>query len=262
VPWRADTPRRTLDRARAELLRDAARSDELIGAAAGCSHGTIAAARRQLEAAGLIEAVPVSARTRRPYPMQISATFVAIELGARTAAEVAAAAGCSPQAAWKALKWQRHWPDDAAAARDRLDVRRSIPCEQCGAQFVPSARKGGRGHRFCSARCADDSYNQRKRIGPRAEPLTNLGPLPAGFVKSIPAIVIGAGLCVTGDLPPYWTSDSPKDRDLAKAYCRVCPAKIACAEWALRVLPRWDDAIYAGLGAAERRRLRAGRAAS
>jgi biotin operon repressor len=258
VTWRPDTPRRALGRARAELLRDAARSNQLIAAAIGCSRDTVAAARRQLEAAGLIEPVPVSGRARRPYPMQLGSTFVAIELGARTTAEVAAAAGCSPQAAWKALKFRRRWPDDAAAARDRLDVRRSIPCEQCGAQFVPTARKGGKVPKFCSRRCAADSWNERKRVGPRAEPLPNLGQFPVGFAASIPAVVLGAGLCVTGDVPGhYWTSDSPKDRDLARAYCRVCPAKIACSEWALKVLPKWDNAIYAGLGAAERRRLRA-----
>jgi hypothetical protein len=69
--------------------------------------------------------------------------------------------------------------------------------------------------------------------------------------------VVSWGLCV--HLPSskrhYWTSDDEADRKIAKAYCCACPAPIACAEWALKDLPQWDDCIYGGLDVSGRRRL-------
>jgi len=92
-------------------------------------------------------------------------------------------------------------------------------CEWCGAQYAPTVRRngvvGGRPQRFCSKRCADDSWNARKRIRPRAEPLVREYPLLLGL-PPVPAIIWLAGLCVIGGYPPYWTSDDPGDRELAK----------------------------------------------
>jgi transcription factor WhiB len=149
---------------------------------------------------------------------------------------------------------------DHAAARDRLDVRHSTACQQCGAQFVPVARPGGRGHKFCSKRCADDSWNAKKKIGPRAAPLVQ----EYAILLALPPLPwqVGLwGLCVTGGYPSYWTGDDPADRETARRICRACPARIACAEWSLH-LPVNDNAVYAGLNKNGRRRLRRQRAAA
>ena len=106
-----------------------------------------------------------------------------------------------------------------------------------------------------------NSWNERRRIGPRAEPLPNLGRPLGVLAERIPASVLSAGLCATGGLP-YWTSGVQGERELAKAICQVCPVRIACSEWSVRFLPRWDTAVYAALDAADRRRLRRDRAAS
>ncbi len=54
------------DRATAELIRDPARSDRMIAAAAGCSHHGVATWRRSLEQSGQIP--PASQRARQPDP--------------------------------------------------------------------------------------------------------------------------------------------------------------------------------------------------
>jgi Transcription factor WhiB len=146
------------------------------------------------------------------------------------------------------------------AARDRLTVRCSIACQQCGNQFVPVARAGGRGHRFCSKRCADDSWNARKRIGPRSQPLAQEYPILLAL-PPVPWQVTLWGLCVVGGYPSYWTSDEPADRETARRICRACPARIACVEWSLS-LPTNDNAVYAGLNKNGRRELRQARTAA
>ena len=147
-----------------------------------------------------------------------------------------------------------------SAARDWLDVRRSIACGQCGGQFVPVARPGGRGHRFCSRRCRMDAENARKRFSDAGgkRPETLVMPFPVTELEAIPWEVWIFGLCVI--LPEgrrhYWTSDDEADITVAKAYCRACAARIACADWAIRNLPRRDNTMWGGLDGTDRRRLR------
>jgi hypothetical protein len=93
-----------IDRARAELTRDAARSNRIIAAAAGVDSTTVQRARRQLEAAGQIPLTPqrVTRPAGRRPPLARSAIAV---LGVNaTPRQVADLAGISIQAAWKALR--------------------------------------------------------------------------------------------------------------------------------------------------------------
>jgi hypothetical protein len=71
-------------------------------------------------------------------------------------------------------------------------------------------------------------------------------------------LVLAAGLCVQPDAKPYWTSDSPADREQARRIFLACPVRLPwCHDWALS-LPRSaaGDVILAGLGAAGRMRAR------
>jgi len=133
---------------------------------------------------------------------------------------------------------------DLVAARDRIDVRQSIPCDQCGAQFVPVARPGGREHRFCSRRCQDDARNARKRIrasGKRDE--MKAMPYLVTQLESIPWEVRKFGLCVHLDEAKrhLWTSDDPGDIALAESRSMWVPCWLdRCPRGAVapRALPR------------------------
>ena len=96
-------------RARAELYRDPARSDEVIAPLARCTPQTVRAVRRELEDAGTVRRVPVSERTRLPRPVPPSRTRDAIRaLGPEaTPRQVADSAGVSIQMAWRELTAQR-----------------------------------------------------------------------------------------------------------------------------------------------------------
>lgn len=253
MPWQDGTPRRARQRARAALRANPFRSDAVIARQARVSSTTAAAARHQLEQAGLIPAVPVSRRERQPYPRQQSATHDAIIGGARTAREVADAAGVSLQAAWKALR----------AHRDREDIPKPLPpaaeCERCGRAYVPAPRPGGRPQRYCSDRCADRGYKAERRAergsGPVAPQAREIPPMPWRIAE--------AGLCAdprtvarTGYV---WTSSDPASRRLARAVCKSCPAQIPCMEWSVIAVPATDNAIYAGAGRFTRNRIRRSR---
>jgi hypothetical protein len=66
-----------------------------------------------------------------------------------------------------------------------------------------------------------------------------------------------AGLCASGEHDPdLWTSSSHAERAQAKAICATCPALEACRDWSLS-LSVWDtSAIWGGLGAKARIKLK------
>jgi len=120
------------DRARAALLADPARSDEVIAIAANCTPPTVLLARRDLEAVGMIDHIPVRDRSRRPHPAPPSLTRDAIaKLGPfATPRQVADLAGVSIQAAWRMIGIIRTAPQpaDSAAAVDRMIiVNQNVP---------------------------------------------------------------------------------------------------------------------------------------
>ncbi len=253
MPWTAASPRRARERAEAALRSDPRWSDQVIARQAGVSAQTAARTRRLLEQAGQIPAIPVARRRRSPYPRQQSPTRLAILRGAVTSRQIAGQAGVSMQAAWKARR--RHGQPASPLPPPVAE------CERCGRPFVIADRPGpGTGHKFCTDACCYQAHNDRRRERRRAERAaaeTPSWPVTGTLMETIPPLVLMAGLCVTGDIPRHlWTSDLEDDRELARAWCRVCPARIACGEWALRVLPRSDDCIYGGLDGRERRRLR------
>ena len=249
MPWQDGSPRRARQRAGAALRANPWRSDQLIARQARCGSTTAAAARRQLEDAGLIPPVPVSRRERQPYPRQQSATHAAIIGGARTPRQVADVAGVSMQAAHKAL--QRH--------REREPIPRPPPppsgCEHCGRVYVPAPRPGGRPQRYCSDPCAGAARNARRRAVRAAGRLA--APPQIRQMPPIPDAVILGGLCVQpGARYWLWASDDPADREQARRICKVCSVQLVCLAWSLEAIPPGDSAIYAGEGKAGRRRLR------
>ena len=100
------------NRARYELTRDPARSDEVIAPAARCTPQTVHAIRRELEDAGDIPRVPVSDRAPRKRPVPPSRTRDAIaRLGPdATPRQVADLAVVTIQMAWRELTAQRAAP--------------------------------------------------------------------------------------------------------------------------------------------------------
>ena len=258
VPASARTPRspprrlaRARDRAVRVLCANPRRSDALLGQAARTTRRYIAMVRAELEASGQIPRVPVADRTeRRPRRPQPSRARTAILLGARTSREVADAAGVTRQAAWQALRTERARPP---LPKPPLPP---VACEFCGNQFIPTRRQHlSRPQRYCSKICGSAAHTARKRADrpppePRPPKIPSL-PNPPSWEK---------GICT--HVPPsqqsWWTSDNPHLREGAANLCMSCPVLIPCAEWSLH-LPRDDDTIYAGLSAADRRAIRAGR---
>lgn len=70
-----------------------------------------------------------------------------------------------------------------------------------------------------------------------------------------PRELIGAGLCAKHPHPEWWTSSVSLERRAAAAVCGYCPVAEACRTWALG-LPLTDNAVYGGVDAKGRRRLR------
>jgi Transcription factor WhiB len=62
------------------------------------------------------------------------------------------------------------------------------------------------------------------------------------------------GLCTRHPHPDWWSSTSPAERAAAQRVCRRCPVVRICFAWALN-LPTTDTLVWAGLSAAQRRRL-------
>jgi hypothetical protein len=97
-------------RARYELIRDPARSNRIIAAAARCDATTVQRARRQLQDAGAIPATPH--RVTRPAGRRppLARNAIAVLGPDATARQVADCAHISVQAAWKALRDVRAAP--------------------------------------------------------------------------------------------------------------------------------------------------------
>jgi hypothetical protein len=112
MPWQPSTPRRS-DRARAELLANPARSDEMIALATRCTPQAAGRWRHQLERAGVIEAVEPADRISIPRTWRARPPRQAVEQGATTTAEVMALSGASYGAAWRALSRARQHPVQA-----------------------------------------------------------------------------------------------------------------------------------------------------
>lgn len=246
MPWTQLSHRPVVGRAVTELVTDPARSDELIAALAGCSHSTVARARAKLEQIGLVEHVPVASRARVPYPQQPSAAREAIlQLGPdATAAEVAALAGVSLQAAHKALR--KLGPArlaDCAAASDALRTTASAVCERCGAPFSFTPRGNRPPRRWCSADCRR----------PVRDPFAHHPPP----IIELPPFDFSKGLCtsVPASQATWWTSSETALREAARSICEVCPLLTGCAEWSLS-LPVTDRAIYGAMSSIERLRLK------
>lgn len=70
---------------------------------------------------------------------------------------------------------------------------------------------------------------------------------------SPPAFLDGTALCASHNNPDLWHSNTPDDQEEAKAICRACPLRTACADHALNT-PE-DRGTWGGLTARERRRL-------
>ncbi len=238
---------RARDRAVRVLCANPYRSDALLGQAARVTRRYIAMVRAELESAGQIERVPPAARTeRRPRRPQPGRARTAILRGARTPAEVAAAAGITRQAAWQALRTERARPP---LPKPPLPP---VACEQCGNQFTPTRRQHtSKPQRFCSKICGNAAHTARKRADrpppePRPPKITELPPFD--FRK-------GACTHVPAAQARWWTSDNAAFREAAAYLCQTCPILHLCLDWSLN-LPRDDNTVYAGLGAQDRRELR------
>jgi hypothetical protein len=114
-------------RAEQALLADPRRTNKIIAIEARTASQWVGRVRQRLEAAGTVEVIPVTARVHRPRTWPLSGPRKAIEAGATTTAEVMQLAGCSYQAAWRALDRSRRAistvaNNDAAAAYDSLSV--------------------------------------------------------------------------------------------------------------------------------------------
>lgn len=235
-------------RAAQQLITDPQLSDLALAELARCSFTTIARVRARLEQAGVIEVVPVRNRIARPRPQQPSATRDAIAaLGPdATPRAVAELAGVSLQAAHKALaKLSLARQHDLAAATDAITVRATADCERCHAPFTFTPRPNRPARRWCGPDCRRPVRDPSAHHPP---------PIP-----DLPPFDFSKGECTR--VPPsqagWWTSDNVFLREAAAEICQVCPLLVDCAEWSLS-LPARDTAIYGGLGAADRRMIRAG----
>ncbi len=247
--WRPPPRRlaRTRDRAVRVLCANPYRSDAVAGQAARVTRRYIAMVRAELESAGQIERIPPAARTeRRPRRPQPGRARTAILLGARTPAEVAAAAGITRQAAWQALRNERARPP---LPKPPLPP---VACEQCGNMFTPTRRQHlSKPQRYCSRTCGYAAQTKRRHAAkpppePRPPKITELPPFD--FSKGTCAHVPAAQA-------RWWTSDNAAFREAASYLCQACPILHLCLDWSLN-LPRDDNTIYAGMGGAERRELR------
>jgi hypothetical protein len=125
-------------RATAELRRDPARSDALIGLAARCTDRTIQRYRRRLEQAGVIPPVPSRQRTWAAWPSRNPGAYVrAVQQLAldpdRTVREIAEAARCTHPTVLRALRARAAQASAAAAVLEALFDRarmsaRPRPC--------------------------------------------------------------------------------------------------------------------------------------
>jgi hypothetical protein len=64
------------------------------------------------------------------------------------------------------------------------------------------------------------------------------------------------GRCATHPDPDLWTSSDPAERQAAVFICHRCPIEAACRQYGMSITDQWDNAIYGGLPAQERRRQR------
>jgi hypothetical protein len=160
------------DRAAAELVANAYRSNGLVAQLADCTPTTAGKARYDLERTGLIRHVPAIERipkllTTAPRPQATSAARALIDDPFRSDVMIAEAAGCSVSTAWNAraqlesmgliapVRPERRatrYPRapryaDAAAAADALSVVISARCARCRSPF--SYSPASRTRRYC-----------------------------------------------------------------------------------------------------------------
>lgn len=132
-----------------------------------------------------------------------------------------------------------------------------VTCEVCGRKFTVSAM--ARNPRYCTRTCqirASTAIRSERRRERRQE-AERTPQVPAAPV--MPWRIAGSGLC--GDPATLrqvgrhiWTD--PASRSLAEAVCKSCPVCLPCQEWAVTYIARTDTAIYAGMTAFGRDRIR------
>lgn len=122
-------------RAEAELKEDPRRSNYLIASAAQCTPQRVGAWRRELEARGVIEHVPVDQRQAQPRVVRAPSVLLGRELPcptrdaiarlgpSATPRQVANAAGVSIQAAWTMLNKVGAAPAAADAQLEQVRTR-------------------------------------------------------------------------------------------------------------------------------------------
>jgi hypothetical protein len=131
-------------------------------------------------------------------------------------------------------------------------------CEVCGQLYAVSAM--ARNPRYCTRECqivaSTAIRSQRRRE--RREQAEVTPDIP--WMPLMPATLHHDGLCADprtlAKAGYVWTSDSQPDRLLARRICKSCPVSMICLEWSVAALPATDNAIYAGIGAFTRRKLR------
>lgn len=248
MPWQPWTKRPAVGAAVHELVSDPARSDELIASEAHCSRSTVASARARLESIGLVQHVPPASRARVPYPQQPSAARAAVlTLGPDASPrDVARLAGVSLQAAWAMLR--KLGPAslrDCAAASDSLSVRAAAACERCGAPFTFTPRGNRPPRRWCGPDCRRPIRQPGTRHPPKIPDFPPAPDFAKGECTRVPAAQAA-----------WWTSSRPELRTAAAEICQVCPILLPCASWAVTALPVSDTAVYGGMSATERQRLK------
>jgi hypothetical protein len=150
---------------------------------------------------------------------------------------------------------------DLAAATDSMLISRQPAriCLVCGAEFTPARppSAGGVPQVYCSAGCSRLADIERKRSARlRRDEADTAARIPRiRELNRPPAPNWSEGVCAWHPNAELWTSDSPSERELARALCHTCPIEQPCRDWSAH-LPMSDDAIYGGLTRAERRTLR------
>jgi transcription factor WhiB len=249
-------------RAEGELRADPARSNYVIARRARCTPQRVGIWRRELEAAGVIEAVPVASRTAKPRPQRIPSgrrgprpcrTREAIAaLGtSATPRQVADLAQVSIQAAWKMLRTIQRVTSaaDLAASSETFSVVKTISatCPQCRSEFTLGL--GGQ-QMYCTPACRHDAKKARARPKPKPAPPPVLVTPRLGMVRACSPIAL------TGvEFPTGWPGESPASIRICTTWC---PALKKCRSWALS-LPEQPPGVLGGLTQAEREAHAAGR---
>jgi hypothetical protein len=255
----------------AALKRDPHRTNTAIGRDFGVSAEAVLRARRLLEAAGDIPAVPRGSRTRSPGAGGRARRELLAD-PARSDELIALAAGCSHPTASLARREL-----EAASLIPRVPVAGRTPrphpplassptraaiaslglsaspreIADASATSIQAAWKMLRAVRTspqpADVAAATDSMAIVKREASRTPRILDL-PRPPDWSR---------GLCTT--VPQHqrawWTSDDNGEREAAARMCRRCPVLAECRTWSLN-LPMTDSPVYAGMTQRERQELR------